>query len=218
MAGTGATSGGEIAVTIFLLVQHGEKIRAAGDPPLSPLGIAQARQTAAYLRGQRVTRLYSSPFRRATETAQVLADALALPICLDERLRERMNWGGGPEPQSLEAFLADWTRATAERDFRPPSGDSSRAAGARLIALLDELAVRHPCEWVALVTHGGVTLDAMRNLFPEEQLARLNLAVLTNGPDGCAITRLVRRSDGYALDALASTAHLPDVLRAPHQP
>lgn len=205
-------------MTIFYLVQHGAKLEGAGDPPLSALGVAQAQLTAAYLRGQHITRLFSSPLRRATETVRVLADTLGLPICLDDRLRERMNWGAGPEPQALEAFLADWARATTDRDFRPSSGDSSRAAGARLLALLDELAGRYAGERVALVTHGGVTLDAVRNLFPDTQLGRLNPQVLATGPAGCAITRLVHRDGGYELDALASVDHLPAAARAPHQP
>jgi len=205
-------------MAIFYLVQHGAKIQAAGDPPLSALGFAQARRTAAHLRGQHVTRLFSSPLRRAAETAQVLADTLGLPIAPDERLRERMNWGTSPEPQSLEAFLADWARASSERDFRPASGDSSRVAGARLLAFLDELASQYAGERVALVTHGGVTLDVIRNLFPEAQLARLNQTVLATGPAGCAITRLIHQDDGYALDALASVAHLPAALQTSHWP
>lgn len=205
-------------MTTFYLVQHGAKIQSGGDPPLSALGVAQAHRTAAYLRGQHITRLFSSPLRRAAETARVLADTLGLPIALDERLRERMNWGTSPEPQSLEAFLADWARASAERDFRPACGDSSRVAGARLLALLDELAGRYAGARVALVTHGGVTLDAVRNLFPEAQLARFHRAVLAAGPTGCAITRLIHQDDGYALDALASVAHLPAAMRTSHRP
>lgn len=71
---------------------------------------------------------------------------------------------------------------------------------------------------MALVTHGGVTLDAVRNLSPEAQLARLNRAVLATGPTGCAITRLVHRGDRYTLAALASVVHLPAAMRTAHRP
>ena len=135
----------------YYLVQHGEKVNHPGDPPLSAVGLAHARLTALYLRDRHITRLFSSPLRRAVETAHVLADTLGLLVGIDDRLRERMNWGASPEPQTLESFLAEWARASVERDFRPAAGDASHAAGARLLALLDELAGRCDGERVALV-------------------------------------------------------------------
>jgi 2,3-bisphosphoglycerate-dependent phosphoglycerate mutase/probable phosphoglycerate mutase len=177
---------------------------------LSAAGIEQARLTARHLSGLPSARLYSSPLRRARETAEIIAGELGLAVRLDDRLRERMNWGDGASPQTRDAFLVEWDRATRDRDFAPSSGDSSRAAGARLASLLDDLA-RQGGGDVALVTHGGVTVDLLRNLFADEVIRARNPDVdaITSGVPGCAITHLVRDGDAYELRALASVAHLP---------
>src|SRR5436309_10541667 len=86
----------------FYLVQHGSRETTAGDPELSAVGIVQARLTARHLAGLHIARLYSSPLRRARETAEIIAGELGLALHLDGRLRERMNWGDGASPQTRE--------------------------------------------------------------------------------------------------------------------
>jgi broad specificity phosphatase PhoE len=194
-------------MTEFYIVQHGDKAPEAGDPPLTALGIAQAERTGRYLRERRITLLVSSPSRRTRETALHLARALNLPIETDDRLRERMDWSGDPS-QTQEDFLREWDRASADREFRPRSGDSSRAAGDRLHTCLEEIAARHPHERVAIVSHGGVTVDLLRNLFSDAYLNTHRPGLIATGPPGCAITHLAVHGDRYELKALASIAHL----------
>lgn len=198
----------EPVATDFYLVQHGEKQRAAGDPPLSAAGIAQAQLTARYLRDKGIARVVCSPLRRTRETARFIAAALDLPVQIDDRLRERMNWGDSPDPWTLGAFLAEWERATAERDFKPASGDSSRAAGARLQACLEDLSRQYAGERIVLVVHGGITVDGLRNLFTDAYLRGIQPDLIESGVRGCAITHLRRRGSACELLALGSVAHL----------
>jgi broad specificity phosphatase PhoE len=200
------------------VVQHGEKAPTGGDPALSPVGMEQAQLTARHLVDCRIERLYSSPLRRARETAEIVAATLGITVRLDARLRERMNWGDSPVPQTREDFLAEWERATWERYFRPRSGDSSRAAGERAAALLDDL-TRQGIAVVALVTHGGVTVDLLRNLFPDAIIRAHtpDVDVITEGIPGGAITHLVRHGTTYELRALALVVHLPAYGRTRHQ-
>jgi broad specificity phosphatase PhoE len=202
----------------FYLMQHGSHETTDGDPGLSAAGIEQAQLTARHLASLRIARLYSSPLRRARETADIIAGVLGLALHLDGRLRERMNWGDGASPQTRGAFLVEWDRATWDRDFAPSSGDSSRAAGTRLASLLDELA-RQGGRDAALVTHGGVTVDLLRNLFADEVIRGHNpdVDVITSGVPGCAITHLVRDGNAYEVRALASVAHLPAQRRTPRR-
>lgn len=204
--------------TEFYIVQHGEKARTSGDPALSEAGVRQARLTGRYLRGRAVSRVISSPLRRASETARHIADELGLDVRLDDRPRERMNWGDASEPQTLEEFLAEWARATRDRDYEPGAGDSSRRAGERFESLLEELSGLHSGERVVIVSHGGVTADLLRNLFGDEHLRTLAPGLLDEGVPACAITRLRRGDGGYELAALASVAHLPDHVHTPHRP
>ena len=58
------------------------------DPDLSEVGIEQAKRLPEALARFPITRLVSSPQRRAMQTAQPVADALGLTIEIDERLAE----------------------------------------------------------------------------------------------------------------------------------
>ena len=58
------------------------------DPDLSEEGIEQAKRLPDALARFPITRLVSSPQRRALQTAQPVADALGLAIDIDERLAE----------------------------------------------------------------------------------------------------------------------------------
>jgi broad specificity phosphatase PhoE len=114
-----------LVVTLVYLVQHAAKQPAAGDPELTGTGRAQASRTGQWLRRAGLRAIYSSPLRRAWQTAQLIATATGLAVVSDDRLRERMNWDGS---QPLGDFLADWARCASDRDYLPRGGDSSRQA------------------------------------------------------------------------------------------
>jgi Histidine phosphatase superfamily (branch 1) len=123
---SGLRVGRIVGVTLAYLVQHGEKQHLPGDPGLTQKGRQQATDTGRWLRGQGVRALYSSPLRRARQTAGCIASVTGLAVQLDDRLRERLNWDGS-EP--FEAFLAVWARTTRERGFVPPKGTHHRRQG-----------------------------------------------------------------------------------------
>jgi broad specificity phosphatase PhoE len=209
------------------IVQHAEKEREAADPAdpgLTERGRRQARRTAAHLRAAgRFDVISSSPLRRAHQTAEVIGQHLGLPMRLDPRLRERMNWGerapeaAGSPPQPLEEFLREWERTTRRRDYVPTSGDSSRAAGERFQLFLEELAAvaAAPDAWghpglrrAVLVSHGGVTVDLLRTLFGDDAVRAAAAAAIDRGMPGCGITRLRRRGDAWELVGVGDVAHL----------
>jgi len=185
-----------ICMALAYVVQHGEKEPLPGDPGLTPTGRQQARRTGRWLHGCGVRALYSSPMRRARETADCIASATGLAVRPDARLTERLNWDGS---QPYEAFLALWARTASDRDFVPPGGGSSRQAGARLQAFLTALPGVHGP--VAVVTHGGITTDLLRNLLDDDALPPQLLAA---GIPSCAVTTI----DNLTVAMIASTAHL----------
>ncbi|MGA8113858.1 MAG: histidine phosphatase family protein [Actinocatenispora sp.] len=189
-------------MSTFYLVQHAEKQRRGGDPGLTVTGRAQALWTGSCLRGRGVSQVWSSPLRRARETAEIIAAVLGLPVHTDPRLRERMNWDGC---QPLDAFFGDWDRSTRDRDFQPLLGDSSREAGGRFAAFLAE----HQADRgrMVIVSHGGVTVDLLRTLYGDERFAD-RPELLRSGVPACAITQLSRADDGFELDQLADDGHL----------
>ncbi|MGA5208096.1 histidine phosphatase family protein [Streptomyces variegatus] len=183
-------------MTVFYLVQHAEKERQPGDPGLTELGRRQADRTADWVQHVGVHVVFSSPLRRARETAWSIASRTGLRVREDARLRERMNWDGS---QPMEDFLADWAASVKDRDFVPASGDSSRDAAERFRACLVDL-TKEPGP-VALVTHGGVTVDLLRNLFGDDAVP---VELMQHGVPSCAITTL----DDLSVVDIASVAHL----------
>jgi broad specificity phosphatase PhoE len=183
-------------MALVYLVQHGDKEHGPGDPGLTEAGRERASRTALWLRAAGLRAVYSSPLRRAIQTAEFIAAASALDIRPDARLRERMNWDGS---QSLADFLAAWDRSVLDRDFIPAGGDSSRGAAERLRAFLaDRSAGPGP---VAATTHGGVTADLLRTLLGDDQVPA---GLLQPGIPSCAITTV----DFPDVVDIASVAHL----------
>jgi broad specificity phosphatase PhoE len=219
-------------MTRFYLVRHGQIERNHGewhvdpaDPPLSQQGRMQAAHVSDYLRHRAIARLYASPLRRAQETAAPLAAMLHLPLRIDARLRERMNFGDLPG-QSLEDFHAMWERASRERDSVPPVGDSSRCAGERIEHFIRDVHVELvPGELVneqgssgevVAFTHGGIIADFLLNVCTVAQLEALSPAFVAQPYSGeimrnGAITVVEYDPAGersFSVTAIALTAHL----------
>jgi broad specificity phosphatase PhoE len=206
-------------MTTFYLVRHGQVDRRtyAADPPLSVQGWREAVQVAAYLRARPLARIYASPLCRAQETAVPLAAALGLPVMVEPRLRERANFGDLPG-QSFAEFVALWERCSRERDYVPPSGDSSRAAGRRVEAYMAAVRAALPNGEVAAVGHGGMIADFLLNICTPEQLGQISPAfaaqpysaeVMRNG----SITVVEYKGNGdsgacYVVKGVAFTEHL----------
>jgi broad specificity phosphatase PhoE len=169
-------------MTMAYLVQHGEKERLPGDPGLTEAGREQAICAGRWLRDQGIRALYSSPLRRALQTAGGIASVTGLAVQTDARLTERLNWDGR---ESYDAFLALWARTTDDRDLVPTGGESSRQAGARLLAFLADL--RASAGPVAAVTHGGVTIELLRTLLGD---AAVPPDLFSAGVPPCAITAI----------------------------
>jgi broad specificity phosphatase PhoE len=140
---------------LVLIVQHGEKEPIPGDRGLTDMGRRQAGSAGRWISERfSVEGLWTSPLRRAAETASEVARCTGSAVRTDERLRERMNWAG-PVSQPLEDFLAEWRRCWVDRSYVPTCGDSSSMAAERFLAALDDL--RGTGTVTVAVAHGGVT-------------------------------------------------------------
>lgn len=148
----------------LVLLRHGEaegnrELRYLGstDAPLTSHGREQAAQLAGAAARLRPSVIYSSPLRRARETAQTLADTLGLPVLKTPVLRE-MDFGAWERLTRAEVRardpegLAAWD---AGDDVAPPQGESLVAVRERVTAFADALAAQHTGETLALVSHVG---------------------------------------------------------------
>jgi len=159
---------------LFYLIRHGESSYNAehrlqgqsNEPVLSTRGRQHAQSVAAALAALPIEAVYSSPLRRALETARPVAEALKLPVVTDDRLKE-INIGifqgllaseiGERYPQET----ASWR--SQDPDYRIPGGESRRELMRRSEAALR--AVRETeFQQVAVISHGGALAAALKAL------------------------------------------------------
>ncbi len=121
-------------VTEIWLVRHGdcyEGMADGGDPPLSPLGRQQAARLADRVRPMKPAAVYSSPYRRAVETARAMTD----DVRVDPRLVE------------MALDLSD----DGQLDFKESPADVIE----RMRAAIDDFAQAHSGQRVIVVGHGA---------------------------------------------------------------
>jgi len=150
-------------VTTILLARHGEtdwnregRFQGHADPPLNRTGRAQAVDLSAALMAEQLAAVYSSPLRRALETAEVLATSHGLePVPVDD-LREVDvgSWSGLTRAEVEERFPAQFARWL---DYGQgwEDGETYEEMGRRAVDALLRLAAAHDGERVLAVTHGG---------------------------------------------------------------
>lgn len=195
------------------IVRHGEsvwnlehRLQGGQDPALSDAGYRQAGRVAEVLEGLGVAAVYSSPLRRAAETARVVAGALRVPLHLHADLREICMgaWEGVPYRELLarngEAYRA-WIAAPADRC--PPDGEPMAVFAERVRAALEEVREKYPGEDTVLVTHGVVArvLVARTLGLDLNQIYRMRVS-------NCSISCLTFEGDFPRVGLLNQVGHL----------
>ncbi|HVF06374.1 MAG TPA: bifunctional RNase H/acid phosphatase [Frankiaceae bacterium] len=194
--------------TTLLLVRHGEtelsvagRFSGTGDPELTERGWAQAKALAGRAASfGPVTAVWTSPLRRAADTAAGIAEALGLPVRVDDRLAECDfgEWEGLTFAQIQErdlGLLAEWM---GDADVAAPGGESFAAVTRRVRQARDAVLAAHPGETVVVVSHVTpiktllrLALDAPPSLLHRLYLDLASLSQAEWYPDGHAIVRRV---------------------------
>jgi broad specificity phosphatase PhoE len=150
-------------VTTILLARHGEtdwnrdnRFQGHADPPLNDTGRSQAAELAAALAEEPLAAVYSSPLRRALETAEIAAAPHGLDPVPVEALREVDvgSWQGLTRAEIEERFPAQFAR-WLEYEQGWDDGETYDEMGVRVMAALFELAAAHDGEQILAVSHGG---------------------------------------------------------------
>jgi len=191
----------------LVIVQHALARPEPGDPGLTDTGRQAATTTARFLARTPWDALYSSPLRRALETAAVIGDACHLETTVDDRLRERINWGSAPQPQGWDTFLAEWNRSSEQRDWVPTAGESSEATGARMLEAISDCVANAVGPHVLVVSHAGATVDLLRTLLGDDAVEAVAPGVIADGIPNCALTRLAF-DRSWRAESIARTTHL----------
>lgn len=187
--------------TTIVLVRHGEtdwnrdnRFQGHADPPLNEAGRAQALELAERLASEPTAALYTSPLRRAYETALVIARRLELEANVSDALKEVDvgSWSGLTRTE-VEARFPEGFRRWLDYDHGWDDGETYEDLGRRVVEGLRDIARAHPGDSVLAITHGGPIRSALAVAdgvsFGE---ARRSIDVIGN----CALVKVAVRDGG----------------------
>lgn len=189
-------------MTTFLVIRHGySKSNEHGyftgqtDVALSDIGLEQAEQTARHLFSTyKVDFLYSSPLKRAYQTAMPISKLYGLPIQIAEDLKE-INGGEWEEKtpeQILQLYKEDYSLWLSDIGLaRCTGGENMQEVQTRAANALRAIAAKHDGCTVAVTAHAGVIralqclwesrpLSEMKNI-PWVQNASVSVVTCENG-------------------------------------
>jgi broad specificity phosphatase PhoE len=150
-------------VTTILLARHGEtewnrefRFQGWADPPLNATGRAQAVDLSVELMAEELAAVYSSPLRRAYETAEVVAASRGLEPATVDGLREVDvgSWSGLTREEIEQRFPEQYARWL---DYGQgwEDGETYEEMAERVVPAMLGLAATHSGERILAVTHGG---------------------------------------------------------------
>lgn len=187
--------------------------------PLTATGREQSAAIGRWLAGlpagQRPDVVFASPLRRAEQTAAVAVATAspagaALPLFLDERLRDREE--GVLDRLTRRGIAAhhpeeaDRRRRLGRFYYRPPGGESWADVAVRVRSVLGDLRRGYPDRRVLLVTH-DVVLLLLRYVVEGLSVDGLMELAGTGLDNGC-LTAWSRTDGGLRLVRHNDTAHL----------
>jgi broad specificity phosphatase PhoE len=168
-------------VTEIWLVRHGdcyEDMPEGTDPPLSRLGRTQAERLAKRVRRFGVAAVYSSPYRRAVETAQIIGEE----VHEDPRLVE------------IELELGE----AGDLQFK----ESAASVVERMRSVIDDIVEAHPGQHVGVVTHGVALMAYITDVL------RLEPGQMRLLPYYTSVSVVRALGDRRMIGGIADTAHL----------
>ncbi len=150
--------------TTIVLVRHGEtdwnrdrRFQGHADINLNDTGRAQVQALAADLADERFSAAYTSPLRRAAESAEILAASLGLEVRPCDALKEVHvgSWSGLTVPEVESRFPDGHRRWVGSGAGGWDDGETYDELGRRVVDGLRRIGEAHPGSNVLAVTHGG---------------------------------------------------------------
>lgn len=151
-------------------VRHGESVANIErvfsnrdlDHPLTPRGVDQSNTLARSLAGRPIRRIFTSPVKRAVQTAAIVAAVFGVEYQVSAALRE---WDvgiyegtGDPLGWQMHSQVMDDWLIRQQYDSKMPGGESFNEIRARFVPFVEGLLREggHTDEEVLLVGHGGL--------------------------------------------------------------
>ena len=191
----------------LLLIRHAEPVKIVdadgpADPILHDRGRQQAERLAAYLGEETLEGLFSSPMRRAQETAAPVAAVHNLPIVVDDELAEFDKEATSYVPvEELKATKDERWLAMVEGRFDDYDTDPEEFQRG-VVTAVERIIEANPGRSVAIVCHGGVINAYLAHILGIDRMMWFE-------PAYTSISRVAASRSGVrSIKAVNETAHL----------
>lgn len=159
----------------LLLIRHGETLGNVDkiyygnmDIPLNDTGIIQANELGIKLKHLKPVALYTSPLKRAYQTAYSIAKHHpSLKLCNTDNLKEMDFglWEGLTYQQVMEQFPNEWENWCNDWwNTVVPQGESAASMHKRVISYIDNIISKHKKGCVIIVSHHGCIRSIISHL------------------------------------------------------
>lgn len=161
-------------MTRVIIVRHGrtewnrvERFRGRVDIGLDEVGMKQAEVAAKRIREWPISAIYSSPLRRAMDTAEIIAAPLELNVQPMSGIIDidYGSWQGLSTEQVVarnDSLYSQWIESPQEVKF--PDGESFIEVKERVASAIGHLIQRYPKETFVLVSHKVICQILILNL------------------------------------------------------
>ncbi|MCA1711391.1 MAG: histidine phosphatase family protein [Actinobacteria bacterium] len=197
----------------LILVRHALPVRVdaspdggPADPGLAARGVEQAARLPAALEMDDVPAVYSSPSRRALETAAPLVQALGAGLNVEPGIAEfDVDEPSYVPVEELKASGDPRWELLARGDLYS-AGVDPVAFRARVVAAVERIAATHPGGRAVLFTHSGAINAYAGHVLGQERH-------IWFGPAYCSLTRIAAgRTGRRGVVSLNETGHVRDLL------
>ncbi|ABR49742.1 Phosphoglycerate mutase [Alkaliphilus metalliredigens QYMF] len=200
-------------MTRIYLIRHGEtqdnyekKLCGWIDGPLNQLGKIQAAGCGEALRNIKMHVIYTSPLKRAYETAEAIRGERQEEVIVVEELKE-LHFGDleGWTMKAVQETHPDIYNGirTDSVNFQFPNGESMKQMHERATKKIEELIEKHPNENIVIVAHSGVLRSVIAHLITGKIDHHWSFKV-----DHCSISIVEKVGDMYVLNKLNQDRHL----------
>ncbi|MES5943309.1 MULTISPECIES: histidine phosphatase family protein [unclassified Bacillus cereus group] len=140
----------------FVRHAHSTYTKEERERPLSEKGHCDAENVTRLLKDKHIDVVISSPYKRAMQTVQGIANTYNLSIQLEEDLRERLL---SKEPvqdfnDALQKVWEDWT-------FAYEGGESNDVAQRRAVICMQSILKKYKGKNIVIGTHGNIMVLLM---------------------------------------------------------
>jgi broad specificity phosphatase PhoE len=195
------------------LIRHGECFNSSQehyssekqtmDPPLTPIGVEQAKKLGHKIKDKKFDRIYSSDLIRAIETSRIINESIRSETIITKNFREIdmgsllfKTWNDYPE------IYNKWK--IHEEDISYPDGENGNDVWKRCKQELTDINLSN-FNRIAIICHGGTIRSIICGLLNIPQQKRFYFG---SPPMNCSINIITLEENQFYLHVLNDYTHL----------